>query len=153
MSLHLAMNGSTLGVPDTWSGADRPDFDAATFAALERGPLPDLNDLVVTISLAQLLRAEYMAPDAELGRALPVDQVAAAHRALAASAARHGLTLDLPWHDLPTFEAYRLAHGHQGWTGRRALVAEFFGPLMDQLQTLENERFINALRRAASNAG
>ncbi|OYO24343.1 hypothetical protein CGZ93_04385 [Enemella dayhoffiae] len=149
MSVHLISDGSAHSVPDDWNSGDRLYFDDATLGRLCDGPLPGLNDLVVTISLAQLVRAEYMTPNVELGRTLSDEQVAAAHLALIASTARHGLILDLPWRDRASFEAYRLAHGHQGWTGRRTLVAEFFSPIMDRLQELENERFLSALRRAA----
>lgn len=124
---------------DGWGNyARRLDIDMMQI--MRAGPHPTIPDAEAGVALAQLVHDQFTAcgtrgdhelTDAEMRKALP---------ALRALCDRLGVQYTVPFGDFAGFKAYwqrRGASGSGGWAARRALLAEIFDPMHEQLEALE----------------
>jgi len=121
--------------PDPFAGPmPRQFLDQHVVDSLRRGPQQRVDELDAAVALTELLQSEYMAFGTDGGERLSNPEVALVHRAAKATLARVGIDLAPRWRDFTSFKAYWLSNdGYGNWAARRRMVADVFGPILDDL--------------------
>ncbi|SIJ48664.1 Uncharacterised protein [Mycobacteroides abscessus subsp. abscessus] len=127
--------------PDAW-GSSTTELRIDLLRQLRAGAVPGLDDLDVAIALAGLVWDELKAYGTDGATRLNDEQIAVAQRALKATLRRVNIELDLPWRDFESFKTHWIRNDCSGsWQARRVLLEEFFGPVQQQLDRLEEAQF------------
>jgi len=123
-------------------GTPTVDLRVDLLGQLRAGPVPGYDDLDVAIALTGLVWDELKACGTDGATRLDDKQIALAQRALKATLHRIDIELDFPWRDFESFKTYWIKNDCSGsWHARRVLLEEFFGPLQQKLDKLEEAQF------------
>lgn len=113
---------------------------------MRSGPIPGRPDLEIASALTELVIQEFTAYGTDGSQRATSKESRELFRALAALAIRLGITFNAPFSDFDTFRAYWVNHdGYGSWHARRMMVAEFFGPLREKLEELEDASLVGEL--------
>ncbi len=106
------------------------------------GAVSGSDDLDVAIALTGLVWDELKACGTDGATRLDDKQIALAQRALKATLQRIDIELDFPWRDFESFKTYWIKNDCSGsWQARSVLLEEFFGPVLQKLDKLEEAQF------------
>lgn len=109
---------------------------------LRTGPVQGFDDLDVAIALIGLVWGELKAYGTDGATRLNDAQIGRAQRALKATLNRLDIELTFPWRDFESFKNHWIKHDCSGsWQARRVLLEEFFGPVQQRLDKLEEAQF------------
>ncbi|MGH9155138.1 MAG: oxygenase MpaB family protein [Acidimicrobiales bacterium] len=124
---------------DAWGNyARRLDLDM--LQVIRAGPHPTIPDAEAGTALAQLVHDQLTACGTSGGHELTDAEIRKALAALRALCDRLGVPYTVPFGDFAGFKAYwqrKGASGSGGWAAKRALLAEVFDPMHEQLEALE----------------
>jgi len=126
---------------DAW-GSPTVELRVDLLGQLLIGPVPGIEDLDVAIALTGLVWDELKACGTDGATRLDEEQIALAQRALKATLHRADINLDFPWRDFESFKTHWIEHGCSGsWRARRLFLEDFFGPVQQRLDRLEEAQF------------
>jgi hypothetical protein len=127
--------------PDGWGSPTR-ELRIDLLGQLRVGSAPGVDDLDVAIALTGLVWDELKAYGTDGATRLVDDQIALAQRALKATLHRIDIELDFPWRNFESFKTHWIKNDCSGsWQARRELLEEFFGPVQQRLDKLEEAQF------------
>lgn len=139
--------GTTLGPWGTPTSELRVDL----LTQLRAGPVVGVDDLDAAIALTKLVWGELELCGTSGNQRLDDDQIAVAQKALTATLARVGITLDLPWRNFSTFRSHWQRNDCSGsWQARRDLLEKYFEPVQQELDGQEEAQFRDVLAEAVS---
>lgn len=127
--------------PDGW-GTSTNELRADLLGQLRLGPVAGVDDLDAAIALTGLVWDELKACGTDGATRLDEEQIALTQRALKATLQRIGIELDFPWRNFESFKTHWVKNDcAYSWQARRVLLEEFFGPVQQQLDKLEEAQF------------
>ncbi|QZH65030.1 hypothetical protein [Mycolicibacterium farcinogenes] len=127
--------------PGPW-GTPTVDLRVDLLEQLRAGPVPGYDNLDVAIALTGLVWDELKAFGTGGGERLDGEQIALAQRALKATLHRIDVELEFPWRNFESFKTYWIKNECSGsYHARRALLDDFFGPVQQKLDKLEETQF------------
>lgn len=131
-------------LPDPWGvgATDRTRLRTEVLLDLRTAPLPGDDELETAGTLTRLVLAELQAFGTGGGETFTEEQLELAQRCLRAVLHRQGVDLKLPWRSFAGFKSYWLQNdGYGSWQARRDLLEGFFGPVLTELDRLEEAQF------------
>lgn len=127
--------------PNAW-GSLTTELRVGLLEQLRAGPVPGFDDLDVAIALTGLVWEELKAFGTAGAVRLDDERISVAQRTLKAMLHRLGIELDIPWRNFEGFKVYWHKHDRTGsYQARRDLLEEFFGPVQQKLDKLEEAQF------------
>lgn len=127
--------------PDGW-GSPTAQLQVDLLGQLRVGPVAGHDDLDVAIALTGLVWGELKACGTDGATRLDDQQIALAQRALKATLHRIGIELDFPWRNFESFKTHWIKNDcAYSWQARRVLLEDFFGPVQQRLDKLEEAQF------------
>ena len=139
--------------PDPWGGTRtaRPTLRIDLFTRLRAGAIPGDDDLTTAITLTRMVHGELEAYGTGGSQQMSEEQIELAQRCLRAVLERHGITLRLPWRNFSGFRTHWLQNeGYGSWQARRDLLDNFFRPVHEELDRLEEASFRAVVADAVS---
>lgn len=124
---------------DVWGNYTRR-LDVEMLQIMQAGPHPTIPDAEAAVALAELVHDQFTACGTRGDHELTDAEMRKALAALRALCDRLGVQYKVPFSDFAGFKAYwqrKGASGSGGWAARRALLAEIFDPMHEQLEALE----------------
>jgi hypothetical protein len=124
---------------DGWGNYARR-LDVDMLRVMQAGPHPTIPDAEAGVALAQLVHDQFTACGTSGDHELTDPEMRKALAALRAICGRLGAQYTVPFGDFAGFKSYwqrKGASGSGGWAARRALLAEVFDPMHEQLEALE----------------
>jgi hypothetical protein len=140
-----------VSITDDWGEITDLDVDKLTEIALR--PLPGDDDLQSARSLLRITHDEYKSFGTDGQTKLANDESSALLKALVRVLDRHGIALDVPWRDFEGFRGYWIDQGMSGgggWEARRKSLRQYFDPVHDQLERLEEAQYLSELAQPVS---
>lgn len=135
---------------DGW-GTSAPTLNLDLLKRLAVAPITDDDDLESASSLTRLTHQQYELFGTGKKQQWTDHQSSIALRTLRQVLLRHGIELNPPWRDFPTFEIYWKQHGcSNNYRARRDLLATHFGAPQDALADAEDNRFRHGLAEGVS---
>lgn len=127
--------------PGPW-GTPAVELRVDLLEQLRAGPVQGFDDLDVAVALIGLVWDELKAYGTGGTTRLNDMQIALAQRALKAMLHRIDIELVFPWQNFESFRSYWIKQQCAGsWQARRILLEEFFGPVQQCLDKLEEAQF------------
>lgn len=126
---------------DVW-GSPTSELRVDLLGQLRAGAVAGQDDRDVAIALTGLVWDELKAYGTDGATRLDDAQIALAQRALKATLHRIGIELDFPWRNFESFKTHWIKNDcAYSWQARRVLLDEFFGPVQQRLDKLEEAQF------------
>ena len=135
-----------------WGSTTTQEVFRSDFAeALRSGPAEDHADLEVARPFTRLVYGELTEFGTSGHPRLDDEEIETAQRGLRSVLTRLGVQLELPWRNFTEFRMYWLQEGCSGsWQARRDLLADFFQPVLTELDRLEEVQDRGQLATAVS---
>lgn len=133
-----------------WGWATRT-LDLDRIRSLAEGPLPGDDDLESAQALTDLVHTAYMGYGTDGAKDVNDEESRIILRSVRLVLNRHGITLNVPWRDFPSFRTYWNSHGaHGSWQARREMLATHFDPVFHALRLAEERTMRSELAEAIS---
>ncbi|WP_218221871.1 hypothetical protein [Nesterenkonia sp. Act20] len=134
-----------------WDSITERTFREDFLKQVRQRPSAEHPDLDVAVGLNRLVHSEWMKAGTGGGMELTGDQIELSQKTLKSVLQRLGVVLDLPWRNYDDFKTYWIQKGCYGsWQARRDLLGEYFDPVFEELDRLEETQDAGNLVEAVS---